>query len=270
MLAKSHDGVEYNLSISAGNTVARGVMAARKVRTAIDIIVSFDDDQAMNYPGGKGKCYQRLINLMPAHQVYIETHLGAGAVMRHKKPATRSIGIDIDPAVHAVWQQNELHGQCELVHKDAREFLQAQTFTGNELIYADPPYLPETRKSKKVYRFEYDQQGHVELLCTLKALPCMVMVSGYRSDLYLEALEGWRLVTFDAKTHAGLREECVWMNFPEPMALHDTRYLGHTFRERQTIARRQARLREKIALMHPVERNDLVQWMNDTYGEGER
>ncbi len=236
----------------------------------IDIIVTFDDDQVMNYPGGKGKCYQRLINLMPSHQVYIETHLGAGAVMRHKKPAARSIGIDIDPAVHALWQQNDLRGRCEFVHKDAREFLQGHTFTGNELVYADPPYLPETRKSKKVYRFEYDQQGHVELLATLKTLPCMVMVSGYRSDLYLEALEGWRMISFNAKTHSGMREECVWMNFSEPEAIHDTRYLGHTYRERQTIARRQVRLRERIALMPPVERNDLIQWMNDTYGEGVR
>ena len=38
----------------------------------IDIIVISDDDWWMNYPGGKGKCYQRLINLMPAHQVYID------------------------------------------------------------------------------------------------------------------------------------------------------------------------------------------------------
>lgn len=30
-----------------------------------------------NYPGGKGAVYQRLINLMPLHDVYVETHLGA-------------------------------------------------------------------------------------------------------------------------------------------------------------------------------------------------
>ena len=41
----------------------------------------------MNYPGGKGGVYQRLINLMPPHDVYIETHLGGEAIIRNKKPA---------------------------------------------------------------------------------------------------------------------------------------------------------------------------------------
>ncbi|MBS0352463.1 MAG: DNA adenine methylase, partial [Proteobacteria bacterium] len=48
----------------------------------------------MSYPGGKGKCYQRLINLMPPHETYIETHLGSGAVLRNKRPAKTTIGID--------------------------------------------------------------------------------------------------------------------------------------------------------------------------------
>jgi len=32
----------------------------------------------MRYLGGKGKTYQRIINLMPPRRVYIETHLGGG------------------------------------------------------------------------------------------------------------------------------------------------------------------------------------------------
>ena len=51
------------------------------------------------YPGGKGGVFQRLINLMPSHEVYIETHLGGGAIMRNKRPALRNIGIEIDPKV---------------------------------------------------------------------------------------------------------------------------------------------------------------------------
>ncbi len=51
----------------------------------------------MNYPGGKGGVYQRLINLMPPREVYIETHLGGGAIIRNKKSAKKNIGIEIDP-----------------------------------------------------------------------------------------------------------------------------------------------------------------------------
>jgi len=49
----------------------------------------------MRYPGGKGKCYQHVINLMPPHSVYIETHLGGGSVLRHKRPAKRNIAIEV-------------------------------------------------------------------------------------------------------------------------------------------------------------------------------
>jgi len=53
----------------------------------------------MKYPGGKGQTFQKSINLMPPHDVYIETHLGGGAVIRNKKPARRNIGLEIDPKV---------------------------------------------------------------------------------------------------------------------------------------------------------------------------
>ncbi|MCE4071529.1 MULTISPECIES: DNA adenine methylase [Pseudomonas] len=234
----------------------------------IDIIVTFDDDVLMRYPGGKGKCYQRLINLMPPHQTYIETHLGAGAVMRHKKPAARNIGIDIDPAVHNVWDEKALES-LELVQGDAVSYLGTFTFEGNELIYADPPYLTETRRRAKIYRFEYDLAKHVQLLRTLRSVPCNVMISGYDSPLYNETLHGWRKVTFMAKTHVDLRTECVWMNYAAPEQLHDSRYLGDTFRERQTIARRQARLRDRISAMDPIERNDFVRWISQTYGSAQ-
>ena len=42
-----------------------------------------------------GLC-QPLIALMPPHSVYIETHLGGGAIMKRKPAALRNIGIDLD------------------------------------------------------------------------------------------------------------------------------------------------------------------------------
>lgn len=91
----------------------------------------------MRYPGGKGKCYQRLINLMPPHQTYIESHLGGGAVMRNKKAAQRNIGLDLDDKVIALWQAQHAH-ICELHQVDAIAFLEGYTFEGQELVYVDP------------------------------------------------------------------------------------------------------------------------------------
>jgi DNA adenine methylase len=56
----------------------------------------------MQYPGGKGTAYQKIINLIPPHTTYIESHLGGGAVMAHKAPARLNIGIDINPIVLSV------------------------------------------------------------------------------------------------------------------------------------------------------------------------
>ncbi|URD45503.1 DNA adenine methylase (plasmid) [Pseudomonas sp. BYT-5] len=219
----------------------------------------------MKYPGGKGKCYQRLINLMPPHHTYIESHLGGGAVMRHKKAAARSIGLDLDPIVINRWR-NEFPEVCELHQTDAVAFLQTYEFQGDELLYVDPPYVPETRRRVKVYRCDYAHDDHLQLLRLLMTLPCKVMLSGYDCELYNAELDDWRKVSFPAKTHVDVREECVWMNFEPQSRLHDARYMGDTFRDRQTIQRRQARLRSRIDRMDPTERHDLLQWMQENYG----
>src|SRR6185437_3882160 len=99
----------------------------------------------MRYPGGKGKTYQHIINLMPPHRVYIETHLGGGAVMRHKRPASRNIGIDSDERVIGTWWRREDHG-FELRCEPAEDFLAQYQFQGDELVYVDPPYYPGTRR----------------------------------------------------------------------------------------------------------------------------
>lgn len=222
----------------------------------------------MRYPGGKGKCYQRLINLMPPHQTYIESHLGGGAVMRNKKAAQRNIGLDLDAKVIELWQ-TEHPGTCELHQTDALTFLQSYPFEGEELVYVDPPYMPETRRREKVYRCDYTEEDHMRLLRCLVALPCKVMLSGYDCDLYNRELDGWRKVSFPAKTHVEVREETVWMNFEPADRLHDSRYIGETFRDRQTIQRRQSRLRNRIESLNPIERQELLQWMQDHYGNAE-
>ena len=55
------------------------------------------------------------------------------------------------------------------------------------------------------------------------------------------------------------------MNFEAPDQLHDSRYIGRTFRDRQTIQRRQSRLRSRIENLDAIERNDLFQWMQEQY-----
>lgn len=219
----------------------------------------------MRYPGGKGKCFQRIINMMPQHHTYIETHLGGGAVMRNKLSAERNIGIDLDNLVIQHWR-DEKNDLCELIQADALAVLCGFEFQGGELIYADPPYVLSSRKRSRIYRHEYSDDDHNKLLAQLVKLPCYVMISGYENPLYDQLLKGWRKEKFNAKTHSGIREECVWMNFDPPQKLHDSRYQGHTYRERQTVARRRTRLYDRIDQMEPTERSEFIQWINSKYG----
>lgn len=210
-----------------------------------------------NYPGGKGGVYQRLINLMPPHETYIETHLGGGAVIRNKAPAMRNVGIEIDQDVINKWsKQGSI--QFDLIHGDAIEFLRTFSFTGKELIYCDPPYMRETRKKDcQLYKYDYTREQHVELLNVLKSLPCMVMVSGYKSSLYQAVLNDWQTHCFEAKTHHSMATEWVWMNYSTPIELHDYRYLGNTFRERERIKRKTQRWVSKLGSLPVLEQQVL-------------
>jgi DNA adenine methylase len=96
------------------------------------------------------------------------------------------------------------------------------------------------------------------------------MISSYWSPEYDIALNGWRLETFHATTRGGrVATECVWLNFPPPLELHDYRYLGRGYRERERIRRKQRRWRAKLQAMPPIERYAMLSVLEDVLAEGE-
>ncbi|RSC60186.1 DNA adenine methylase [Citrobacter amalonaticus] len=91
--------------------------------------------------------------------------------------------------------------------------------TPTTLHFVDPPYVHDTRTGSTktcAYRFEMSNSDHIELLDMLNGLQGMVIVCGYDSDLYNDALEGWQRVTRTtaANGHSGSvqRTECLWIN----------------------------------------------------------
>ncbi len=81
------------------------------------------------------------------------------------------------------------------------------------LIYCDPPYLLSTRRGKQ-YNVEMSNREHEELLNALLENKSKIMISGYESDLYNDALKGWRKKTGYSLTQS-LRKakEVIWMNY---------------------------------------------------------
>lgn len=83
----------------------------------------------------------------------------------------------------------------------------------NVLIYADPPYLLSTRHGKQ-YKCEMSEKDHAELLDALKAHKGPVLLSGYDSCIYNDALHGWYREEITTYTQtATKRKEVLWMNF---------------------------------------------------------
>ena len=235
------------------------------------IIRKDDSGSGLIYPGSKGGSgvYQTIINTIPPHDIYIETHIGGGAIMRHKRPApSGNIGIDIDPEIIDYWRKNPpFSSGFTIKHVDAISFLKSYPFKGNEFVYCDPPYLMETRKGGPLYNFEYTREQHIELLSCIRNIPAMVMISGYKSQLYNDTLwGGWYSKSFEAQTRQGKATEWIWFNYPPPDQLHDYSFLGDSFRDRERIKRKQKRWINKLMKMSAVERNAMLRELNEASG----
>lgn len=103
----------------------------------------------------------------------------------------------------------------------------------NTFIYLDPPYVPSTRnRNPREYKHEMTESDHVELLEWAKTARSKIFISGYKSELYDNALlpAGWVREEYEAiassslestknglkggrSTHAK-RTECIWINPP--------------------------------------------------------
>jgi site-specific DNA-adenine methylase len=230
----------------------------------------------MRYPGGKSAsgAYQQIINQIPPHRVYVEAFVGGGAVFERKAPAASSILMDLDAEVVRYWEWRcgtapELKGaDLTVIHGDATRWLSSFPWVGDEFVYLDPPYHPDSRTKKKIYTHELDDGGHRELLAVLATLPVPFALSGYRCALYDDASSsnGWRRIDYPCMTRRGVRTESVWMNYQAPASLAEYGYVGSGFRERERIKRKVSRWMAKLEALEPLERAALLSAMSDRFG----
>ena len=106
--------------------------------------------------------------------------------------------------------------QVQIENKPALEVIRKFNHD-NVLIYADPPYLLDTRGGKQ-YRHEMTEQDHVELLDALKQHRGFVILSGYPSEMYDRELAGWAQISRKSyNQNAAPRTEVLWCNFDIPL-----------------------------------------------------
>ena len=210
--------------------------------------------------------WQRIISEMPPHDLYVEAFAGTGQILLHKRPAQSSIAIDSDDTVCAGLRRSVLGRNGEgagvtIICGDAISWLRwfsvnRDDFKQRTVVYCDPPYLFDVRAcpGRRYYSHELGAEWmHVELLAILSRIESPVLISGYRSALYDRMLPHWRRVDYRTATRGGGVTESLWCNFEAPSQLHDYRFLGTGFRERERIKRKKARWLTKLRRMTPVE-----------------
>ena len=102
------------------------------------------------------------------------------------------------------------------------------------LHYVDPPYLHELRSrinrrkgAVGNYRHELTNEAHAELLDALKTLTGKVVLSGYPSPLYDDALAGWTRVDRAALADgARARVEVLWLNPAAAAGIASPQFFG--------------------------------------------
>lgn len=95
------------------------------------------------------------------------------------------------------------------------------------VLFLDPPYMPSTGVSPKVYLHEFDRKMHEALLDTVvrKLRKASVILCGYRNGLVDDALDGWWRTDIKTKSFAAPRAKgcrldervlSVWTNYDPP------------------------------------------------------
>lgn len=112
---------------------------------------------------------------------------------------------------HAILEATNRLKKAQIENQDAVTLIERYN-RQDCLIYADPPYLLETR-TQRHYAHEMKDSEHEELLLILNKHKGFVLLSGYDNDLYNDLLQGWSKLTKMSTTDAATsKQEVLWLN----------------------------------------------------------
>lgn len=206
------------------------------------------------YPGRKGGAgtWQQIISQIPKCEIFIDAMCGSGLV-GSKVTGCKVVFNDIDRNI--VDQLRYMDGP-EVWCENCLDLIDHFGYERSQLVYYfDPPYLHETRSYQKdIYRHEWGPIDHEIFLQTVLKMQCPVLISHYPCPLYDTALAAWRKITYQSMTRAGVRTECLYMNFPQPVLLQCPGSIGKNFTDRQRIKRKVKSFVGKLTRYPPQER----------------
>jgi DNA adenine methylase len=155
-----------------------------------------------------------------ARRLVIRSFMGFGSNGHARKTGFRSNSnrSGTTPAHDWINYPDALAGIVErlqgvvIERRDATEVM--RTHDAPETVhFVDPPYLPETRDKGRDYQHEMTVADHEALLSALLGMKGAVLVSGYPSALYDNALASWRRIERPSLADgARTRTEVLWIN----------------------------------------------------------
>lgn len=170
-----------------------------------------------------------------ARRFYIRSYMSlAGATAqwrtgwRRQKMLTRQNGLKrMTPAsilfkrTEHLYQVAERMRGVQIEHSNAAEVIERYDSV-DTLFYLDPPYVAETRGrwQKTAYEYEMTDGDHEALATMAHKVAGMVIISGYRSELYDRLYADWRRVDTVARVNGpGHAVESLWLS-PSSDGIH--------------------------------------------------
>jgi DNA adenine methylase len=173
-------------------------------------------------------------DLERARRFFVKCWFSIGAYMIYKNGMRNNIASNYG-YIESFYQKlpKEIILACERLRPKRDNYVQIENRDALELIkkynrpnvfmYLDPPYVPDSRKRKKIYPYEYNLSDHERLLQAISESKAKILISGYEHELYCGHLQKWnmdKIITRD--TAREKRIECLWMNYkPEQNYLFD-------------------------------------------------
>ncbi|MES2394987.1 MAG: DNA adenine methylase [Bacteroidota bacterium] len=218
-----------------------------------------------NIPG----VYQKIINEIPDCNTFIELFAGSAAISKILK-TDNTTSIYLNDINECVLNRNVCTVlNAEIFNLNYEDFLTHYNTlirsSRSTTIFADPPYMHETRPSqKKLYVNEMSNDDHIQLLSTLLQQIHNVIIIHPKNKLYDQMLTGWRIKEIKIRYNKKTSIENLYMNFPDPKELLDYSYIGSNCWERQRIKRQQVNIYNKIAILPGVQRNAILKKLSQS------
>ena len=133
------------------------------------------------------------------------------------KPGSRYSSHSTTAKRHDLFRIARRLEHVQILHRSAFDVLPL-FIEADALIYADPPYVLETRTRRDGYgQHEFDEAAHRRLADLLNRHKGTAVISGYQSDLYAELYEsvGWQRIDSEQEyqTNSGsARIESLWLS----------------------------------------------------------